>query len=174
MAINLEHATRQSKYQDLDITLNEISLSANIYRPGEGEILAASSAVKSLPGENKLSILDRGSRACVDAIWKDLRRKLILLWEKEIYSEREILLIAKQIPSHAKAHEIIAILKSDVSGILDASLITFTQNRVEYTLRYRGWPYQFINSIQMSYFKNKYFNPVLEQIAGNKIVIRLE
>ncbi len=174
VALNLELSTRQSKYQDLEITLNEVGLSANIYRPGEGEILAASSAVKSLPGENKLQVLDKGSRLCVDAIWRDLRKKLIRLWEKELYSERDLFLIIKQIPSHAKANEIIAIFKSDVSGVLDVNLITYGQNRAEYTLKYRGWPDQFLNEIQMSYFKGKYFNPALEHISGNKIVIKME
>jgi len=174
VALNLELSSRQTKYQDLEITLNEVGLSANIYRPGDGEILAASSAVKSLPGENKLQVLDKGSRSCVNAIWKDLRRKLIRLWEKELYSERELFLIINQIPSHAKAYEIIAILKSDVSGVLDANLITFNQRTAEYTLKYRGWPDQFLNEIQMSYFKSKYFDPALEHISGNKIVIKIE
>lgn len=174
VALNLELSSRQSKYQDIDIMLNEVGLSANIYRPGDGEILAAASAVKSLPGENKLQVLDKGARACVDTIWKDLRKKLIRLWEKELYSERELFLIIKQIPSHAKAHEIIAVFKSDVSGVLDADLITFDQNTAEYTLKYRGWPDQFLNEIQMSYFKNKYFDSGLESISGNKLIIKMQ
>ena len=44
----------------------------------------------------------------------------------------------------------------------------------EYNLKYRGWPEQLLNEIQMSYFKNKYFDPVLEMLSGNKIVIKIQ
>ena len=66
---------------------------------------------------------------------------------------------------------ITAIFKSDVSGIVDASLIGFRKNKAEYSLKYRGWPEQLLNEIQMTYFKNKYFEPVLESIQGNQIII---
>ena len=71
----------------------------------------------------------------------------------------------------AEAMEIGAIFKSDVSGVVDASLIGFRKNKAEYSLKYRGWPEQLLNEIQMSYFKNKYFEPVLESIKGNQIII---
>ena len=35
VALNLEHASRQTAFQELKLTLNEISLTANIYRPGK-------------------------------------------------------------------------------------------------------------------------------------------
>ena len=158
----------------MEITLNEVSLSGNIYRPGDGEILAAASTVQSQPGENKLQVLDKGTRACVKQIWKNLRRKLTQLWEKELYSERDIYLIIKSVPSHAKANEMIAVFTSDVSGIVDAKLLNFAGAKAEYTLKYRGWPDQLLNEIQMSYFKNKYFNPGLESLAGNKLVINMQ
>jgi len=145
VAVSLELSTRQTSYQGMELTLNEVSLSTNIYRPGDGEILASSSAVKSMPGENRLQILDRGSRSCVDAIWKDLREKLLRLWEKELYSERDIYLILKPLPSIARAHEITAIFKSDVSGILDAEVLTFQNGIGEYSLKYRGWPESLLN-----------------------------
>ncbi len=172
VGLSLELSSKQTKYQGMELTINEISLSANIYRPGDGEILATSSAVKSLPGENKLNVLDQGAKSCVDAIWKELRRKLTRLWEKELYSQRDIYLIVKRISSHAEAKEISAIFKSDVSGIADAKLISFRKGAAEYHLKYKGWPEQLLNEIQMSYFKKQYFEPVLENISGNKIVIK--
>jgi hypothetical protein len=172
VSLSLELSSKQTKYQDMELTLNEISLSANIYRPGDGEILATSSAVKSLPGENKLKVLDQGAKSCVDAIWKELRRKLTRLWEKELYSQRDIYLVVKRISSHAEAKEIRAIFKSDVSGIVDARLISLRKGIAEYHLKYNGWPEQLLNEIQMSYFKKQYFAPVLENISGNKIVIK--
>ena len=171
VGLSLDLATKRTTFQDLELTLNEISLSANIYRPGDEEILATSSAVKSLPGENKLQVLDKGARSCIDDIWNKLRRKLARLWERELYSQRDIYLIVKKIASHAEAEEIGAIFKSDVSGVVDASLIGFRKNKAEYSLKYRGWPEQLLNEIQMTYFKNKYFEPVLENIQGNQIII---
>ena len=86
----LDLSTTQAEYQNMQIKLNEVSLSANIYQTGNDEILATSSAVKSLPGENRLKILDKGVTYCVDQIWKDLQKQLIRLWEKELYNERDI------------------------------------------------------------------------------------
>lgn len=174
VSLNLELGSKATKFQDLDLTLNEISLSANIYRPGDGEILAAASAVKSLPGENRLQALDKGARSCVDAIWRDLRRKLTATWEKELYSEREVSLIVKNISSHAAAEEIAFILKSDLAGVRDAGVIAFRDQAAEFGIRYRGWPEQLVNELQMSYFKNKYFSVDLEAVSGNKIILRIE
>jgi hypothetical protein len=167
----LELSSKRTTFQDLELTLNEISLSANIYRPGDEEILATASAVQSLPGENELQILDKGARRCIDNIWNNLRKKLARLWEKELYSQRDIFLTVKKIKSHAEAKEIGAIFKSDVSGVVDASLIGFRKNKAEYNLKYRGWPEQLLNELQMTYFKNKYFEPVLKEMKGNQIII---
>ncbi|MDF1590433.1 MAG: hypothetical protein P1P89_02865 [Desulfobacterales bacterium] len=174
VSLNLELSSKGTKFQDLDLTLNEVSLSANIYRPGDGEIVAAASAVKSLPGENRLQALDKGARFCVDNIWRDLRRKLTATWEKELYSEREVYLIVKNISSHAGAEETAFIFKSDVSGVLDSGLITYRDQTAEFGIKYRGWPEQLLNELQMSYFKNKYFDADLEAISGNKILIRIK
>ena len=173
VGLSLELSTRQSDYKDIKLTINEISLDANIYRPGDGEILATAGAVKSLPGENRLQALDRGAKSCVDAIWSELQKKLTRVWEKELYSERDIYLIVKNVSSHARAQEIALVFKSDVSGIIDARLISFRKTRAEYNLKYRGWPEQLLNEIEMSYFKNRYFKTALENITGNKIVIKL-
>ena len=173
VGLSIELSTKQSNYKDIKLTINEISLDANIYRPGDGEILAAAGAVKSLPGENRLQVLDRGAKSCVDAIWSELRKKLTRVWERELYSERDIYLIVKNVPSHARAQEIALVFKSDVSGIIDARLISFRKTRAEYNLKYRGWPEQLLNEIEMSYFKNRHFKTALENIAGNKIVIKV-
>jgi len=167
----LELSTQRTTFQDLELTLNEISLSTNIYRPGDEEILATASAVQSMPGENKLQVLDKGAKLCVDNIWNKLRKKLARLWERELYSQRDIYMVVKKIASHAEAMEIGAIFKSDVSGVVDASLIGFRKNKAEYNLKYRGWPEQLLNELQMTYFKNKYFEPVLNKIQGNQIII---
>ena len=174
VAISLDLSTRQTQYQGIELTLNEVSLTSNIYRPGDGEILAAASAVESIPGENRLQILDKGSRKCVDAVWQNLRDKLLLLWEKELYSEREVFLVLHAVASNAQAHEIAGILKSDVSGVLGAQMIRFHESTAELSLRYRGWPEQLLNEMQLSYFKNRYFDSKLESMAGNKLVILIQ
>lgn len=171
VGLSLELSSMPTKFQDMSLTLNEISMSTRIYRPGSEEILATSSAVKSFPGENKLQVLDKGARICIDEIWKNLRRQLIGLWEKEMFSERDVDLVIKKVTSHAEAAEIGSIFKSDVSGVVDTTLIAFRKNRAEYRLKYRGWPEQLLNEMQMSYFKNKYFEPLLETIQGNQIII---
>jgi len=171
VGVNLEMSSRRSSYQGVEIALNEIALSANIRRPGDEEILAASSAVRSLPGENRLTTLDKGARECVDAVWSDLRRKLIRLWEKELYSERDLYLVVREMPSIVAASEIIPVLSEDVAGVLDVRMLSYNDGTAEYSIRYRGWPEQFLNEIQMSYFKEKYFDTALESIAGNKIVV---
>jgi len=174
VGLSLELSSKQSSYQNIDLSVNEISLSANIYRPDDGEILGTSTAVKSLPGENRLKILDEGAKYCIDSIWSDLRGKLIKVWEKELYGERNIKLIVKKIPSHVKALEISNIFKSDVSGMIDANVTNFKNGTAEFDIKYKGWPEHLLNEIQMSYFKKKYFNPAVESIEGNKIIIRID
>jgi hypothetical protein len=173
VGLSLELSSKQSSYQNINLSVNEISLTANIYRPDDGEILGTSTAVKSLPGENKLKVLDDGARNCIDSIWADLRSKLIKVWEKELYNERDINIIIKKIPSHARALEISNIFKSDVSGMLDSNLVNFKNGTAEFNVKYKGWPEHLLNEIQMSYFKRKYFNPAVESVEGNKIIISI-
>jgi hypothetical protein len=170
----LNMSATKSSYQNMQITLNEVSLSANIYRSGNDEILATSSAVKSLPGENRLQILDKGVTYCVDSIWKDLRKQLINLWEKELYNERDITLVVNNLPSLARAQDIAATFESDVSGVVSANLIHFKGNSAEYSLKYRGWPEHLWNEFQMSYFENKYFESDLQSIKGNELIINIK
>jgi len=174
VGLSLEVSTTQSEYQGVKISLNEVSLSTNIYRPGTEEIVATADAVKSLPGENKLQVIDKGARLCVDAVWDKLRRELIRTWETELYNERDIDLIITSMPNMAKAQDVVAILESDVSGMINAGLVNFKGQKALYALKYRGWPQQFLNEIQMSYFTKKYFKTQLESIQGNKIVINLK
>ncbi len=169
--LGLEVASSQSTYQGVNLSLNEISLSTDVLRPGQGEILATASAVKSLPGSNKLKVLDKGARQCVDAVWKDLRRQLTRLWEKELYSQRQIDLVVKNITSHAEAEEVGAILKSDASGMVDVQLVSFRRKKAEFSIQYNGWPEHLVTELQMEYFRSKYFNSTLESIKGNRIVI---
>ena len=174
VGLGIDMASNQTEYQGVKISLNEISLTANIYRAGTQEIIATASAVKSLPGENKLQVIDKGARQCVDAIWKKLRRELIRAWEAELYNERDIDLVISNMSSLSQAQDIVAILESDVSGMVSVGFVDFNAQKAAYALKYRGWPQQFLNEIQMSYFTNKYFKTQLESIQGNKIVVNLK
>jgi len=169
--LGLEIASSQSAYQGVKLTLHEISLRTDVLRTGEGEILASASAVKSLPGSNRLQVLDKGAKQCVDSVWKDLRRQLTRLWEKELYSQRQIDLVVKNITSHAEAEEVGAILKSDASGMVDVQLLSFKKKRAEFSIQYNGWPEHLVTELQMEYFRRKYFDSTLESIQGNRIVI---
>jgi hypothetical protein len=169
--LGLEVASSQSTYQGVNLTLHEISLRADVLRPGQGEILATSSAVKSMPGSNKLKVLDKGANQCVDAVWKDLRRQLTRLWEKELYSQRQIDLVVKNLASHAEAEEVGAVLKSDASGMVDVQLLSFKKKKAEFSIQYNGWPEHLVTELQMEYFRRKYFDSTLESIQGNRIVI---
>ena len=173
VGLGLEMATNESEYQGVKIQLNEVSLTTHIYRPADGEILATAGAVKSLPGANRLAALDKGAGQCVDEMWKDLRRQLTRTWEKEFYSPRTIDLVVRNVPTQARALEIAGILKSDVSAMADAAVVRFEQTTAELSLRYKGWPEQLITELQMNYFTERYFTPVLETIAGNRLVISI-
>ena len=169
--LGIELASSQSTYQGVNLTLHEISLRTDVLRAGEGEVLATSSAVKSLPGSNKLKVMDKGAKQCVDSIWKDLRRQLTRLWEKELYSQRQIDLVVKNLTSHAEAEEVGAILKSDASGMVDVQLLNFKKKKAEFSIQYNGWPEHLVTELQMEYFRKKYFDSTLESIRGNRIVI---
>ena len=53
-------------------------------------------------------------------------------------------------------------------------VIQFSKKGAEYGLNYEGWPEHLVNELQMSYFKNHYFETVLEEISGNRITIRIK
>jgi len=80
----------------------------------------------------------------VEDVWRELRRKLTATWERELYSQREIYLIVKNVSSQAEAEEIAFILKSDLSSVVEAGLIGYREETAEFGLTYRGWPEQFL------------------------------
>ncbi len=138
-----------------------------------GETVTAQGMSFFEPGREAIA-LDKGGAKCVDAIWTDLRSQLTRIWEEEFYSQRKIDLIVKNVPSHARALEIANTFKSDVSNVVSAELIQFSKKGAEYGLSYEGWPEHMVNELQMSYFKNHYFETVLEEISGNRITIRIK
>ncbi len=173
VSLILALSTKKTDYQGLGLTLNEIVMSADIHRPGDDEVLATAGAVKSLPGENRLNALDEGTKACIDAIWNELQKKLVRLWEKELYSERDITVVVKKVPSHSRAQKIAEAFKSDVSGMVDARLLRFSKKSAVFGIKYKGWPESLLSELQMSYFEDKYFTSTVETMTGNKIVLNI-
>jgi len=174
VSLDLELSSSESSYQGVALTLHEVGLTVSVQRPVSGEVLGTSSAVKSLPGANRLQVLDKGAEQCIQAVWKDLRRQLTRLWEQELYGQREIDLVVHNVRDHAHAAEVAAVLKSDVSSVADISLLRFADGTAEYGVQYRGWPEHLANELQMAYFRNRYFGSTLDSINGNKLVIRIQ
>jgi hypothetical protein len=166
-------SSRTADYQGLELTLNEVSLTATVVRTGDGEVLAASSAVVSIPGENRLQVLDKGTRRCVIAVWEDLQSKLTRLWERELYSKRDIRLVLHAVSSYARAREVLAVFQSDVSGVVAAHLIRFEGDTADYRIQYRGWPEQLAGEFDMTYFRRRHFDAALRSISGNTIVLTI-
>ncbi|MCP3925204.1 MAG: hypothetical protein GY714_21740 [Desulfobacterales bacterium] len=171
IGISIEVSTSSSVYKGLPLPVNEVSLTLNIYRAGDREIIATSNAVKSVGGVNKLKALDKGLKFCLDKVWRDTKDQLVDLWEKELYNDRDLYLTLKAIPTHAEAIQISSILNADVKGVVSSKLINFNNGNAQYIVKYKGWPEYFVNEIQMSYFRNRYFNHIIENIMGNNIVI---
>lgn len=171
MGLTLEQSMKTSDYQGMSISLNEIGLTADMFRPGDQEVLASSSAIRSIPGENSLLVLDKGARQCIDTIWKELKDKLLLQYEKELYNDRDIYLTLKNLKSQSRAIEIPEILKAGITGVKSCSLLLFDGKKGEYNLQFRGRPEHFINELEMSYFQNTGFQSKLETYTGNGIVL---
>lgn len=169
--IGLELNSSESDYQGVALRLNEVAMTANIYRPGEREIVATASAVKASPGSNRLTALDKGAEECEKAILADLRTQLTRSWEKELYAMRDIDLLVKNIPTQGEAAEIAAIIEKNVSGIVSVDLIHFSGTTAEYSVKFKGWTDQFLAEIQMSYFRERFFNAKLDEISEGSLVI---
>jgi hypothetical protein len=173
VVVGLDISSSDTDYQGVKLSLHEVSLTAAVARPGSGEVLATSSAVKSLPGANRLSVLDKGANEGVKEVWQDLRRQLVRLWEQELYSQRQIDLVVRNVSDHGQATELAAVLKSDVSNVVDVQVLSFQAATAELGVVYKGWPEHLANELQMAHFKNRYFNSKLESVEGNKLVIQI-
>ncbi len=170
----VEFFSFKTDYQDLMLKSNEVSLSANIYRQGSNEIIASSSAVKALPGENQLKVYDKCINLCIDEIWKDLRKKLTKQWEKELYNERSITLIAKNVLSYSQAEKIKGIFEAEVKGVVTVDLLKYRDSQSEYEIIYRGWPRQLYHELQMSYFKKKHFDSDIKEITADRLIVTIK
>ncbi len=169
----IESASHQTDYQGLKLNVNEISLTANTYRQGDTEILATAEAVKTISGPDRLRSLDKGVTQCVNAVWKTLRRKLILVWEKEFFSGRDIDLVVKNVSSDNRANALAQIFQSDVSGVIEAKLVNFSGKKANFIIKYRGWPEQLADELRLSYFEEKYYKVKVIHISGNQLIIKI-
>ncbi len=169
----VESATHQADYQGMRLNVNEISLTANTYRQGDAEILATAEAVKTIPGPDRLRSLDKGITQCVNSVWKTLRRKLIRVWEKEFFSGRDIDLVVNNVTSDNLANALVQIFQSDVSGVMEANLVKFSNNKADFIIKYRGWPKQLLDELRLSYFEKKYFKVKAGHISGNQLIIKI-
>jgi hypothetical protein len=169
LAVQVDSTT--SRYQGLDISLNEISLSASLSRASDAQVLATASAVSSQPGENRLQALDRGSEECVRTLWKRLRTELRTVWQNELNARRDVVLVLKGVSGHAEAQNIAGVLASDVSGVTGASLARYTGGTAVYDLGYRGWPAHLVNELGLSYFRTAHFGFTVQEVSGNTVVL---
>ena len=169
----IQSATHQTDYKGLKLNVNEISLTANTYRQGDTEILATAEAVKTISGPDRLRSLDKGVTQCVNAVWKTLRRKLIRVWEKEFFSGRDIDLVVNNVPSDNRANALALIFQSDVSGVIEANLVNFSDKKADFIIKYRGWPEQLVEELRLSYFEKKYFKVKVSHISGNQLIIKI-
>jgi hypothetical protein len=171
--LSTEISSTTSQYQDITITLNELSCSASIIRSSDNKILATATATVSLPGENRLQVMERGAQKCVSRIWKTLRQKLLSVWEQELYGPRELTMLIHCLHNYNEAKQICKIIKADITGVQNAKLLKFRHKTGIYVIQYKGWPEFFVNEMSMSYFQNKYFSFTIENMENNKIVIKI-
>lgn len=75
--LNLSHNVKTSDYQGLELSSHDIRLSIDMLRLKNKELLGSISFVKSIPDENGFKAFDRGANLCMDALWKELERKLL-------------------------------------------------------------------------------------------------
>ncbi len=60
--LGTEFESTLSEYKGINIKLNELSCVASLIRPGDNTILATAMADASVPGENKIQLIDRMSK----------------------------------------------------------------------------------------------------------------
>lgn len=169
--VGMEAQSSTSTFQDITLSVNEVSLNTAIHRPDDGKVLATAANVQTVPGDNRLMALDKGAAKCVDAVWRELSAKLTKAWEGEVFGEREITLRIKNLPNHATAKRIAAILKADVPGVASARLRRYNKRQGTYEVTYRGWPDFFLNEITMAYFQKKYFHSKVNRTSGDTITL---
>lgn len=165
-------STRTTDYQGLSLTVNEASLTVTVVRPSDREILSTSTATRSVPGENALASLEKGAREGVDAVWKDVRRDLYRLWEKEFYTNRNLVVAVEGMKGYKAAEELARVFKDDIGGVAQSRLSRFSNNTAVYDISYRGWPEQFVEELLMDWFKNAHFAMTVKRISGNRITMR--
>lgn len=168
-----EISTTSTQYKDIFITLNELSCTASIIRPCENRILATASATASIPGENRLQVMEQGTQMCVSKIWKTLRQKLLSVWKLELYGLRKITLVIHRLHNYNEARHICGIMENEITGIQSVQLLKFRHKTGIYVVKYKGWPKFLLSEMSMSYFQHKCFSFLVEQIENNKMVIRL-
>jgi len=174
LGISLGRSVTQTEYQGMSISANEVGLSVNIYRPGDGHVLASADAVRTIPGENRLAVLNEGTTSCVTKMWQDLKNKLMRQYEKELFHERDLHVTMINVPSYAAALSIQEKLKNHIAGVRECALLKFGAKKTDYTLRFQGRPEHFINELDMAYFRNTGLNTQLKSLEENNITFSMK
>lgn len=77
LVIDLFHDIKDSEYQGLKISSNEIRLTVDIVRMRDKTLLDSVIYTRTIPDENCFKAFNRGANLCMNAMWKELKPKLL-------------------------------------------------------------------------------------------------
>ncbi len=172
LKLSLECESREMDYEGVKLNTNEVSLCADVVRPGGGEVLASATAVASVPGASQLKALDKGVDSAVGRVYEEVRKDLTEAWARELKAARSVALFVESTPTHREAMQILYALRSDVPGVERAELARYKDKKSRYEVRYKGQPEFLLSELEMSYFQRKYFRFDVLEVSGDAIVLR--
>lgn len=170
--IALDQSSSSSEYQGVSLTVNEVLVSALVKRSGDDTLLATSSARTTLPGENRIATLDRGVKYCVQSLWKDLKKKMIAVWDRELNAQRNLTVQIHNVGDVAAARNLISIIKEGIPSVHSITMLRLEKQTAVYTVLYAGYPDSFVAEIGLHYFKSQYADLETLSINNNYIVLK--
>lgn len=164
--------TKTDSYQGIVLTANDLSVSFNVTRVGDEQVLASAHESDSKPGIKTGEIYAKLSNQLVSKAWPNLRNQTIEFWQQEQLRARNLVLEVQGVDSGAQAEKIRLALLEAVPAAQSSQLVQLEGGKATFTIEYKGWVEQMYEVLSASQF-NYQSNVTLTGVSGNKITAKL-
>ncbi|OFI32446.1 hypothetical protein [Alteromonas lipolytica] len=169
-AVNLtvDSQVKPEEFQGMKINANELTLSMQVTRVGDNQVLAAGSKSASKPGVKSNSIFSKLSADIIRKEWPQLRKQLIKFWHQEQVKARNIFLDIEGIESLEVANQMKAVIQEAMPAIQQIEISNIANGVAHLVISYKGWTEQLYEELLASNIAQRHKMQIVG-VTGNKI-----
>jgi hypothetical protein len=164
-------SSRESDYQGMALSSNELSVTASLMRIGSGQIISSSSFSGSKAGANQARAFKSLNGDAVKKLYREISRQVNEEWLSHQARGSDIVLQLSGQGVSGRISTIKTELGKLLRGVRSISTDTASDRSAVLSVVYVGWPEQLYDELSLAVGKNKQLGLSIDGIRGNTVQI---